>query len=180
MNSAKKFICYKCSSGFVSGNLLSQHLAKDHGVSKKCEYCNYETDWYSRLIKHEKKCKEMQKLSCHKCEKYFSNKRLLGHHLSKAHGKLTKCEYCDYTCKFPKYMIKHEQVCKDMPNKYACKICDCKFSTEMILRFHNVLKHKNKRNTSSEEIREVEIRLEDCSELICKTCNNISLSKSDV
>ena len=117
---------------------------------KKCEFCDYTTYVTVYLKKHMKECGlDVQMYHCAKCEfKCSSERHLNSSHVSKVHGKYTKCAFCVYeTTNFSK-LRKHEQNCNGDKPIYTCEKC----STQM--NFWHFRRHH--RNCTGQEITTVQ------------------------
>ena len=153
---SKAYQCNKCDATIfgVSTRALAAHIIFEHGRATKCEYCDYSSPKFNHLMRHEKTCQEKTKGTlekCHKCSASFSNTMLLGYHQAKFHGKIAKCDNCDFIAESWSKLRVHIKKCS--------------------LNVNAKIKCETKHN------QEPKVQLKNCLDLICQTCNHISFSK---
>ena len=159
---SKAYQCNRCDATIfgVSSRALTEHILFEHGRVTKCEYCDYSNPNFQDLMKHERKCIKKTKGTlekCHKCSASFFSETLLGIHQVKVHGKIAKCDSCDYIAPSWPKLRRHFKKCS--------------------LNLSNVntqINPKTKQNLKKEEPK---VQLKNSIDLICQTCNHISFSK---
>ena len=134
----------KCSTEFYKMETKRKNdAARRHTLV--CDICgkiskekrNYEL----HLAAHAKKAKRNEKSTddepssffCDKCGKEFFHKAQLSLHHSNVHGKIVKCEFCDYSCpkiRMRRHMNKHKEA------SFECGTCGKMLKTKQTLRAH--------------------------------------------
>ena len=83
------------------------------------------------LKKHEKSHKEMAKVACDQCGKFFPKQ---------VHNKILKCEKCDKVCKGSVRLYNHKY--RVHGKKCPCTICGKAFASKISLERHDNVMHK--------------------------------------
>ena len=140
-----KFICNQCQFKAGTSYLLTLHTFKEHGKQRKCEFCDYTSTNSQSMRKHFETCtKESKKFQCDQCSFRISNSYLLTCHVSKIHGKKTKCDNCDYTSNEPNSLRSHMKSCDPLAPKFYCEQCEFKAGTALLLTLHTIKVHGKK------------------------------------
>lgn len=85
------------------------------------------------------RAKEQADLTCVECQKVFSNRRLLGSHMSGVHGYYHYvCYHCDRRFQTAKQRNVHAAV-EHENFRYVCDLCDRSLKSEKGLRVHKYL-----------------------------------------
>ena len=138
--------CTICEYNAKSVIDYRNHMFNNHSGLQKCEHCDYETIDRKALVRHLKNCNSKALLySCHKCDFKTSSYSYLGPHVSKVHGKNTKCDHCSYTNEDIKSMRRHEKRCLQK-KEFALKCDFCDFFT---FSHKTMTKHRKTCNADS-------------------------------
>lgn len=175
-----KYTCGLCEFKAISEYVLNRHKSKSHGIkaklSYKCEFCDYKASSSDSLKKHQKYCTvDSPKHFCPTCQFKAGTLYLLTSHISKEHGRKTKCDFCDFESENPSHLRKHEENCFISDEKFVCEIEECKkeFVSKFVLLGHIRSAHENPKKRKAEET------LENIGEtkkikqeiLVCDQCN---------
>ena len=128
-----KYLCHFCDKKFKSKIALSGHIRYHHKSTpvlvSTCPYCNKKVKYLHSHIE-KKKCylppNERPKLEfpCQDCGKVFTHKNNLRCHLSRVHGELKQCSFCDFKTKYPQNLKMHiKTVHERKPVKETCPYC---------------------------------------------------------
>ena len=70
----------------------------------------------------------VSKHRCDQCGNLTLGDNDITNHISKNHGRNTKCTYCDYETKIFAEIRLHEKKCKNVQERHKCDECNALFS----------------------------------------------------
>lgn len=145
--------CPHCYKSFVDKRKLKIHIEKFHEKrTRKCEYCDFNANSKSELLKHVKVNHLKQNSStvdvriCPDCGKILKGNNHLNFHIKTKHLKLTKyqCDLCGFRS-YGKYEIRSHILIHHLPlelrKEYKCDLCPSILTTAMSLKTHKQHKH---------------------------------------
>ncbi|KAL7014829.1 hypothetical protein ACKWTF_016147 [Chironomus riparius] len=145
--------CPHCCKTFVDKRKLKIHIEKFHEKrTRKCEYCDFNANSKSELLRHVKSnhLKENNSTTdvriCPDCGKILKGNNHLNFHIKTKHLKLTKyqCDLCGFRS-YGKYEIRSHILIHHLPlelrKEYKCDLCPSILTTAMSLKTHKQHKH---------------------------------------
>ncbi|XP_060566669.1 gastrula zinc finger protein XlCGF57.1-like [Ruditapes philippinarum] len=147
-NSGKQFKCPECPAAYSYKCHLSRHLIIHTGEKPyKCKFCGKAFNRNAHLIRHRKMHSGGEKeWKCEHCGFAFWEKGDLVRHIKSHEGnRPLKCDYCEQTFVWKRYLLKHLNNYHKADDKHFCKTClECLPSEEDLVE-HEANNHANKR-----------------------------------
>ncbi len=159
--------CNFCAKGFKTARGLKLHLSRAHEVKTeeephqdrsnersatkereyKCDQCDKVFTAKSYLPHHMAKVHNTQakNFKCKECDFKSAIRRDVRSHYSQVHLKPAKCTYCSYACPFPSKLEMHIKTKHLKLKDLKCKECPFETSRPQNLRLHVMSVHEKKR-----------------------------------
>jgi len=145
-------LCSFCGKTFLSGNILKNHLAKEHlDIKIQCKNCS-KTFHSTKNLKLHMVCHQPgyndRNYSCDvkDCGKTFLRRSMLRRHIRVVHDGLApsyKCEYCSKTLSSKMSLRDHTKIHSGL-RPYQCEICQQTFARKNYLISHIRIHTKEK------------------------------------
>ncbi len=146
----RTYSCKSCGSSFSCKSQLRAHMRahssipdlKERILSHVCGLCQGKFPTTEKLIRHKEGCisKVSTSLRCPECSFISMNRELFNKHMH-CHGKIYKCELCEYTtknyCKMQNHLKGHIE-----PQDLHCAMCDFVATSIRSLKSH-MKRHTN-------------------------------------
>lgn len=144
-HTAKNFKCDKCEKEFQYPSQLAKHQKVHQGYV--CEDCGFNTDTWSKLVKHRKEfhgkkirpCENV--FECPHCKKLIKTKAALNTHIQMVHEHNSdeagcyQCGQCGREYKY-KQSLKQHYLTVHMGRLFHCDHCKKTFGTKATLKRH--------------------------------------------
>ena len=114
---------------------------------------------------------------CTKCEFKSSNGRFVFKHMVKEHEPYVKCSFCVYQNSDFKFLWRHERRCKGSKTVYTCERCNVKLTFWHYRRHYRNCSGPGSNQTIQKKT-SLKLIIKDASDLICRNCGFIALSKN--
>ncbi|XP_030765090.1 RE1-silencing transcription factor-like isoform X2 [Sitophilus oryzae] len=166
------FACAHCERKYMTKRNLIDHLKDNHTdsrlkeVQKKvhtCSTCSYQTQYMSKLSRHEKvhlAPEERQMFTCAHCNNKYRTKHGLQRHLKHDHvgsrekesnesqEKVYRCTSCNHQTRHMASLRQHKKIhlAPEKQQMLVCAQCDEEFMSNRILQNHIKRDHIDSRN----------------------------------
>ncbi|XP_045166753.2 zinc finger protein 93-like isoform X2 [Mercenaria mercenaria] len=147
-NVGKQFKCPECPAAYSYKCHLSRHLIIHTGEKPyKCKFCGKAFNRNAHLIRHRKMHSGGEKeWKCQHCGFAFWEKGDLIRHIKSHEGnRPLKCDFCEQTFVWKRYLLKHLNNHHKADDKHFCKTCLACLPSEEELAQHEVTQHANRR-----------------------------------
>ena len=108
-------VCEDCGFESTSKRKFKVHIKENHKERKMhiCHICPYKSIKNGNVKKHIEHVHEGIRISCHQCDKKFTQHSDLDNHRVKAHGVIIdtvmKCDECEFTTPYRKFFTVHKK-----------------------------------------------------------------------
>lgn len=147
-NVGKQYKCPECPAAYSYKCHLSRHLIIHTGEKPyKCKFCGKAFNRNAHLIRHRKMHSGGEKeWKCQHCGFAFWEKGDLIRHIKSHEGnRPLKCDYCEQTFVWKRYLYKHLNNHHKAEDKHFCKTCLACLPSEEDLAQHDSTEHANRR-----------------------------------
>lgn len=144
----KQYKCPECPAAYSYKCHLSRHLIIHTGEKPyKCKFCGKAFNRNAHLIRHRKMHSGAEKeWKCQQCGFAFWEKGDLVRHMKSHEGnRPLKCDFCEQTFVWKRYLYKHLINHHKEEGKHFCRTCCACLGSEEELIQHEVVEHSNKR-----------------------------------
>ncbi len=143
---ANKYKCIICSKNFSSRGTLRDHVREHRDDANQidkvqCPICQQKFIYSANLMAHMPIHTEEKEWRCSVCSELFSTQVLLGHHLRKHTGEVSKCKICGKVFASPKSWFAHMKRHAGIKTHPHCKICGKRFQRKHTKEVHMVMYH---------------------------------------
>ncbi|KAL4226805.1 hypothetical protein ACF0H5_014783 [Mactra antiquata] len=147
-NVGKQFKCPECPAAYSYKCHLTRHLIIHTGEKPyKCKFCGKAFNRNAHLIRHRKMHSGGEKeWKCQTCGFAFWEKGDLMRHMKSHEGnRPLKCDYCQQTFVWKRYLYRHLMNHHKADDRFFCRTCLCCLSSEEELNEHEASVHSNRK-----------------------------------
>lgn len=144
----KPYKCNECPASYSYKCHLTRHLIIHTGEKPyRCKFCGKAFNRNAHLVRHRKIHSDAEKkYRCEECNFAFWEKSDLQRHIrSHAGNRPFKCEFCEQTFTWRRYLLKHLNIHHKDDSHFFCTDCCACFESEDILTQHAAEAHSNKK-----------------------------------
>lgn len=128
-NEAEYPECNVCGMKFATEVLLNDHVARHER---------------EQVLDHKQSNRVLKVIVCKTCKRRFLDRHRFERHL---HIHWETCNICNHKCRNKKSLERHLAMHAKQRRKvkyYECNVCNVKFATQVLLRYHFLSRHKDK------------------------------------
>ena len=126
----KNYLCQFCDKKYKTQSDLSRHIKHQHSTISTCPHCDKKVKFLDDHI-WRLKCylppdeRPRFEIPCKECGKILKSKSSLRNHVSRVHGEMKECTFCDFKTKYPQNLRMHIKTVHDKkPLREKCPHCN--------------------------------------------------------